>query len=92
MQVSLRGAEVGVEARTDRLYALRALDRLPISGVRDSISETRRKLVLWLAAGPDEVGMKVVTSASALQRVGTIGAVRRERVELAVAAGVGMLL
>jgi hypothetical protein len=77
--------EVGLDFRSDRLIAFRALDHTGITSPTP-VSEFRRRASLWLASGAPWLS-RFLLSANWTQRSGSVGDVRTTRNELSVNAG-----
>jgi len=84
-RLELGSVELGVDVRSDRMFALRALDvsgRVP----QTPVTELRRRSSLWVALGAPGLE-RFLLSANWLQRVGTMGDVRVSRNELSLNLG-----
>jgi hypothetical protein len=79
-------SEVGLDARADRVFVVRALD-----GLRDEDSdveahETRRRGRLWVTLGPER-GLRWQLSGGVSQRSGALDHVASRHIELRFATG-----
>lgn len=82
VRLRLEGAELGIEARGDRFFALRALDpERPAHGMTP-IYETRRRAEAWLSVGPPNGPARATFFADAYQRTGVAGEARAEQREV----------
>ena len=83
VRLVLDGAEVGFEARSDRLYGLQMADRSPTRNVSATAHETRRRGTLWLSIGPSAFP-RVTFFADGRQRTGTVADASNTRSEIAL--------
>jgi hypothetical protein len=81
LRLVLDGAELGIEARGDRLYGLRLFDRSPARGLSAATSETRRRGSLWLSVGSFP---RATFFIDGRRRTGTIDDVSSTRTEVSL--------
>jgi len=91
-KLRLDGTEIGLDARSDRLFALRRLDRSPTANPRVGIAETRRLGRLWLTTGPDGAISRLIVTAEVLQRGGFVGETGANSLEFRLGTGLGLAL
>jgi hypothetical protein len=72
-RLTLEGAELGAEARTDRLSALRVLDPARPAHGMAPIFEGRRRGEVWLSVGPPGGVARATFFADAYERNGSVG-------------------
>ncbi len=77
---------IGVEARNDRLFAVRAMDREAQSESRAEVSEFRRRARVWFETGPRR-GLRFRIDAAARVRRGQIDQLQRRVSEARIGAG-----
>lgn len=82
MRLRLDGAELGLEARGDRFFALRALDPTRVAHGMTPIYDTRRRGEVWLSVGPSSGVARATFFADAYQRYGVAGEARADQREL----------
>ena len=85
VRLLLDGAEVGFEARSDRLYGLGMLDRAPASRERALARETRRRGLAWISIGAPSFP-RVTFFVDGRRRSGEIGDVSNTRSEVGAGA------
>ena len=83
-------AELGLDARSDRLYAVRVMDRSSHTRAHVPIAEKRQRARLWLSFGPATGLVQTTFWTEVEQRVGTIDSTRTARLEVAVGACFGL--
>ena len=84
-RLTLGPTELGMDFRSDRLIAWRALDRTGnTSGT--SVSEFRRRTSFWVSSGAPSLA-RVLLGLNWTQRAGSVGDVRTSRNELALSIG-----
>jgi hypothetical protein len=81
LRLVLDGAELGFDARTDRLYGLGMLDRSPKNGAHAVANETRRRGTIWLSVGSASFP-RATFFVDGRQRSGTLGSVSNTRHEV----------
>jgi hypothetical protein len=84
--LTLDGAEIGVNARSDRFFALRVLDPLRQPHGMAPIFETRRRGEAWLAVGPARGLPRARFFIEGYQRSGVAADARRSLHEVSLGA------
>lgn len=82
VRLRLDGAELGLDARADRFFALRALDPTRSAHGMTPIYETRRRGEVWLSVGPPSGVTRATFFADVYQRSGVAGEAHAEQREL----------
>jgi hypothetical protein len=90
-RLSLGGAELGVEARYDRFYGVRAFDPTRAAHGTASIFDRRDRAEAWFAFGPAAGFPRARLFADTYDRSGVVGDVRRSTHEVALGASVDAL-
>jgi hypothetical protein len=85
-RLELGAAEIGLELRSDRMFAWRALDRTS-RVARTPVSELRRKASLWISLGAPGLE-RFLLAIDWTERAGSVGDVDQSRNELSLKAGV----
>jgi hypothetical protein len=85
-------AELGLDARSDRLFAVRVLDRSSSVRADVPIAETRRRGRFWLSVGPVPGVVRTTFWTEVEQRVGTVGRTRASALEVAVGSYFGFFV
>ncbi len=91
IRLALEGAELGLTARSDRVIAIRALDRARKEASSVPASELRRRGSLWFSVGPP-TGMRLTFSLEGSQRSGSVATTQRTATELGLGVGLGAAL
>jgi hypothetical protein len=86
VRVDLGPTEIGLDLRSDRLYAFRAADRTNYVA-KTPISEFRRRASLWMSFGAPRVE-RFLLSVNWTNRTGSVGDTHVARNELSLNAGI----
>lgn len=92
LRLRMETTELGLEARSDRLFAVRVLDRSGAASASVPIAETRRRARFWFSVGPAPGLVRTTFWSEVDQRVGTIGDTRAANVEIALGSQFGFVL
>jgi hypothetical protein len=86
LRLIARDLEAGVELKATHLWGITLLDRERDSEVE--IAEARRRASVWVSVGPLFWNVRLSLRGQLLQRWGSLGDARAERVELRASTGV----
>src|SRR6185369_8779392 len=84
VRLRLEGAELGMDARGDRLFALRVLDPLRATHGTTPVYETRRRGELWLSVGPSNGIARATFFIDSYFRSGTVADVQAQQREMSL--------
>lgn len=92
-RLELEGVELGLSARSERVTAIRVLDRYATSPGTATVpdGELRRRASLWLSLGPRK-GVRTTLNLEAAQRSGSVASHARALSELSVGLSLGAAL
>jgi hypothetical protein len=82
VRLRLKGAELGVEGRGDRFFALRVLDPVRSAHGTVPIYESRRRGEAWLSVGPPNGVARATFFLDSYYRSGTVGDVKADQREV----------